>query len=225
VIFLRNMMYKQRKFINFWGKIMPDIRPLQKPEIYLIGDSIVNGAVVAFAKSIDHSNTTFASANIEAFSPDQIYRNDPLTFDNKVRVIITGKYKPKPNYVRPRKRLSNLEFEGKPTFLSSNTPGLLVTQGLTYFTLNGADPKKQPGHLYNFKDRNDQVDPIDPDTTDIGFVLSASPTGSNLITVKARTWFEGDISPITMAVFQIGITSDEARKEVDNADFSGRLKQ
>jgi len=216
-----------------------EVRVLAKPEIYLIGDSVSGGTQVTgelFSGIVDHSK----SGTTSILSTTQLDKEDVLTFQESVRIIITGQIPPKPNYFRRAGRFSNTEFEGRTAYGTTN----VNYYAETYYTLNGKDPVRNSNYLYNYLDRDDlteedhtetvfpvttiiggqnpsnpsdigssltqTVNPSEPGGTTItnnlnsmGFVLRNNKTGDSLITLKARTFYEGRASAIAVAYFKI----------------------
>jgi len=232
---------------------MTEIRTLAKPEIYLIGNSISGGnqnTGEIFSGIVDHSKSGTTSIT----SPTQLNKEDILTFQESVRIIITGQLTPKPTYTRRSGAFSSTEFEGKQR---ENT--IAVNQyAETFYTLNGKDPVRNSNYLYNYTDRDDVIEedhtettfpittiiggtnPSDPsfigsslteitnpstpgETTEtdnlntLGFILKNVNSGSNLITLKARTFFQGGRSAVAVAYFKI-YNSPIYTTTIDNAD-------
>jgi hypothetical protein len=193
---------------------MPEITPLPKPEIWLVGDSVnADGTAGRFAGPVDHSLKipTFATNVIEA-EKTQFFENDVPVFQDTVRVIITARgCEIKASYVNPTRNLNSLEFEGNASFNtkadSSNITGrggrenLIVPPGEVFYTLNGMDPRRQKHHLYNYLDldSSDALNNLD----NLGFVLGASNVGTDAIHLKARTFYDGKVSPVAAVHFKI----------------------
>ena len=211
---------------------MPEIKTLAKPEIYLIGDSISGGNQNTgdiFSGIVDHSKSGTTSIT----SVTQLDKEDILTFGGSVRIIITGQLTPKPTYTRRSGAFSSTEFEGKQR---ENT--IAVNQyAETFYTLNGKDPVRNSNYLYNYTDRDDVIiedhtETIPPtggnpslpgETTEtdnlntLGFILKNVNSGSNLITLKARTFFQGGRSAVAVAYFKI-YNSPIYTTTIDNTD-------
>ena len=186
---------------------MPEIRTLAKPEIYLIGDSISGGNQNTgdiFSGIVDHSKSGTTSIT----SVTQLDKEDILTFGGSVRIIITGQLTPKPTYTRRSGAFSSTEFEGKQR---ENT--IAVNQyAETFYTLNGKDPVRNSNYLYNYTDRT-ETDNLNT----LGFILKNVNSGSNLITLKARTFFQGGRSAVAVAYFKI-YNSPIYTTTIDNTD-------
>ena len=198
---------------------MTEIRTLAKPEIYLIGNSISGGnqnTGEIFSGIVDHSKSGTTSIT----SPTQLNKEDILTFQESVRIIITGQLTPKPAYARRSGVFSSIEFEGRQR---ENT--IAVNQyAETFYTLNGKDPVRNSNYLYNYTDRDDvetSSNPSDGTSSStintLGFVLKNVNSGSNLITLKARTFFQGGRSAVAVAYFKI-YNSPIYTTTIDNAD-------
>jgi len=198
---------------------MTEIRTLAKPEIYLIGNSISGGnqnTGEIFSGIVDHSKSGTTSIT----SPTQLNKEDILTFQESVRIIITGQLTPKPVYARRSGVFSSIEFEGRQR---ENT--IAVNQyAETFYTLNGKDPVRNSNYLYNYTDRDDvetSSNPSDGTSSStintLGFVLKNVNSGSNLITLKARTFFQGGRSAVAVAYFKI-YNSPIYTTTIDNAD-------
>jgi hypothetical protein len=217
---------------------MPSIAPILKPEIFLIGKTIEDGAESNFADSIDHSVNSSTFVTNEIRSETTLNKANILTFQESVRIIVTGMQNPKPSYVKPTKVFASTEFEGRANPLSPGVVGIISPVAETYYTLNGEDPRRHKINLYNYLDRDDEtqeitrliarnpsiLNPSVPDEgylttsegnlSDLGFVLGPSPTGNDLIILKARTFYDGKVSPTAMAVFKVA-QRQEARTIVN----------
>ena len=198
---------------------MTEIRTLAKPEIYLIGNSISGGnqnTGEIFSGIVDHSKSGTTSIT----SPTQLNKEDILTFQESVRIIITGQLTPKPAYARRSGVFSSIEFEGR-----QRENAIAVNQyAETFYTLNGKDPVRNSNYLYNYTDRDDvetSSNPSDGTSSStintLGFVLKNVNSGSNLITLKARTFFQGGRSAVAVAYFKI-YNSPIYTTTIDNTD-------
>ena len=201
-----------------------EIRVLAKPEIYLIGNSVSGGNQITgeiFSGIVDHSK----NGTTTILSTTSLNKEDILTFNGSVRIIITGQLTPKPNYNRKSGTFTNLEYEGKVRYNNLD----ISHYAETYYTLNGKDPVRTANYLYNYTDRDDYVEEdktetmlpsINPSTGEVnpsapvsistdnnlntlGFILRNVNSGNNVITLKARTFFQGRISPVAVAYFKI----------------------
>ncbi len=198
---------------------MINIEKIVKPEILLVGDIITsNATVMSFSRKVDHSTTPITVEGNLVSSPTTLDQSDLLNFQNVVRIIITGKVSPKINYVR-RNRLGPLEFEGNVSFKTS--PLSVVNEfAETFYTLNGKDPVRTANYLYTALDFDDfnqdniqsKLDPsakvynpsaVIDNISDLGFLLKISPTGDNVVTLKARTFHRGQKSDVTMVRFKM----------------------
>ena len=171
---------------------MVDIPTISKPQIWLEGTT-VNGS--SFSQRVDHAKNTPSTSTLTIGGVTQLdEENDNiLSFFDDVRVIITTVATPRKYYARTSGKLSSLEFEGKHNVSLINVNEVAET----YYTLNGKEPVRTRANIYNYRDRNNT------DNGDLGFILSASSTGSNLITVKAATYQNGCKSRIAIATFKI----------------------
>ena len=169
-----------------------EIQTVAKPQIWLEGTT-VNGS--SFSQRVDHAKSTPSTSTLTIEGVTQLDENNDniLSFSDNVRVIITTIATPRKYYARTSGKLSSLEFEGKHNVSLNN----VNEAAETYYTLNGKEPVRTAASIYNYQDRNDT------DDGDLGFVLSASPTGSNLMTVKAVTYQSGRKSRIAIATFRI----------------------
>ena len=197
---------------------MPYIRPLEKPEIWLVGEAEeANGLLGNFCGRVDHSikSYTYATNVIEA-EETMYVQNQEITFQDSVRIIITPRGVPKTTYANQIKSFSPQEFEGNHSY--DTEPGVanaLPSPAEVYYTLNGADPRRQKQHLYNYLDLDSRVVTDNSESPSavmthgsdnintLGFVLGAAQTGSGSITLKARTFYNGQVSPIAIARFKI----------------------
>ena len=197
---------------------MVDIGPIAKPQIQLVGNVILsNGDIVDNSNGIrvDHARTLPPASTLTVTGVSQLDKEDILTFEGSVRVIITGQvFGNKPTYVRQNQLLGALEFEGTNTYA---TTGATNKEAETWFTYNGKDPVRTKAKLYNFKDWDWYDDNINPNPSgdtgadnisSLGFVLRNSPTGHNLVTIKAKTYASGLESRIAVATFKIAQPND-----------------
>jgi len=192
-----------------------EIGPIIKPTIWLVGTKVETGATSAltstleFAERVDHSThlnpvTTQFIGGVSQYDEDNL-----LTFDGRVRIVITQLATPKPVYNEERGDLGATEFEGNRSFSPDITEVGRLAE--TWYTVNGKDPVRTKANLYNYLDLNDaEYDGNPSNDTDnlqnlaeLGFVISASPTGNNVITLKARTFQYGNKSNVAIARFKI----------------------
>lgn len=192
------------------------ISPIAKPTIWLVGDEVTSTSIFPFSARVDHAKHIGAVKTMTIGGVTDLKQEKILTFDRQVRVIITASVVPKVSYVREGGALAALEFEGS----KRNNKSLINLEAETYYTLNGKDPVRTKAHLYNYRDLNDttgvgyenpSLRPSLPDVdranlSSLGFILSASVTGGDLITLKARTYQLGDKSRVAVAIFKIAHT-------------------
>ena len=176
-----------------------------KPQIELVGNVIAtNGDVSEISRRIDYARTLPTGATTTITGVSQFDEDDILTFNNSVRVIITGQVGPKPNYVRKGSSLSSsLDFEGNAMFdTDGDNKSLVNYYAETWYTYDGTDPIRGKSRFYNFRDMDD----YEGNNIDIlGFVLRTVPTGSDLVTLKAKTYYQGRESSIAIATFKIAL--------------------
>ena len=187
-----------------------EIGPIAKPVIWLVGQQLNSKSIDEFAERVDHARHLNPAETIEIGGVTTFKQEKILTFDKRARIIITAQVSPKANYNRESGVLDSLTFEGNQ---ANNNKEAVNRYAETYYTLNGKDPVRTKAHLYNYLDLNDRnIDSTNPsikepetiDTLlDLGFILSASPTGSDLITLKAVTYHNGNKSRIAIAKFKI----------------------
>ena len=178
-----------------------------KPQIYLIGETTKGGS---YSQLVDNAIHTYASSGLVYQSQTQLDEDNILSFNNSVRIIITGQISPKPTYQEKNAdgSLDNLTFEGNTTY---NTNASNVNYyAETWYTLNNKEPIRTAAQFYNFTDMDDKTTSNNPskntdeDNLDtFGFVLNSNPTGSPLVTLKARTYYRGEVSKTAIAVFKL----------------------
>ena len=170
---------------------------VKKPQIYLIGTTVKGGS---YSQQVDNDIHTYASSGLVYESKTQLDEDNILSFGNEVRIIITGQMTPKPLYTRQNGEGSigdnNLLFQGNMTY--NPTIDSVNYYAETWYTLNEKEPVRTSSNFYNFRDMDDS-----DDLTTLGFVLKLSPTGSPLVTLKARTYFRGEVSKTAIAVFKL----------------------
>ena len=181
------------------------ISPIIKPTIWLIGNLTDRGILQTdrFSGFVDHYKN-IGTDSVSSTTP--LDEDNLMTFEEFVRIIITTNVSyPKPTYVREGRPLTSLEFEGKNK--DENNFNLTAE---TYYTLNGKDPIRTSSYLYKYSDLNDRERDTNPSNLDpkdnigtLGFLLKVSPTGSNTVILKSRTYYDGKISPVSVAKFRI----------------------
>ena len=183
-----------------------EIGPIAKPVIWLVGQQLNSDSIDEFSARVDHAKHIDPVSKLEIGGVTTFKQEKILTFDKRVRIIITTQVSPKANYNRQDGVLDSLTFEGNQVHNSRDSVNRYAE---TYYTLNGKEPVRTKAHLYNYLDMNDgNGDPSAEDNSltnllDLGFILSASPTGSDLITLKAVTYQNGNKSRVAIAKFKI----------------------
>jgi len=180
---------------------------VKKPTIYLIGTTVKGNS---YSNYIDNSVNTEPENGLTFSGKTKFDEDNIRSFDNQVRIIITGKMNPKPTYQQKdgEGNLDGLSFEGNKTYDSFTYDVNYYAE--TWFTLSEKEPIRTSAQFYNFTDMDNRVDITDPSSgnrednlNSLGFVLKSSPTGSPLITLKARTYFRGEVSKTTVAIFKL----------------------
>lgn len=192
-----------------------------KPQIHLVGTvlnrtSSGNADFISFFERVDHAKSPIATSSNNITGTTDLDKENLLTFDARVRVIITGQMEPKPVYARNLLGgLGSLQFEGNYRYntgslTSTGAPDAVDEFAETYYTINGKEPVRTRARFYNYRDMDDLStnNPSDPAMTviepeSLGFVIYSSPTGSDLITVKAKTYYRGLESRVAVATFKI----------------------
>ena len=190
-----------------------EIRALAKPEVYLIGNEVPGRGILGevFSSIVDHSK----SGTTTISSPTTLNKAKVPSFQESVRIIITGQITPKPSYFRRDGHFIITEFEGKTNYSPIN----VNFYAETFYTLNGKDPVRNSNYLYNYLDRDDLEDKtetipptggnpsipgsISDNLNSLGFILKNNKTGDSLITLKTRTFYRGSASPISVEYFRI----------------------
>jgi len=207
-----------------------EIGPIAKPHIFLVGNIIdsneVEGTISAnFAQRVEYAKHLEPSVTKVIGGVDQYDQENILTFDNDLRVIITGKVENKFTYfTKDNPTLPAKTFEGFYKDNSNTAASSVIGQySETWFTINGKDPVRSKCYLYKYKDMDDANTSIDPSAenstsvvnsySDLGFILGACQTGSDLITIKAKTYYQGNESRIAVVKFKI------ARKQTTSTDI------
>jgi len=180
-----------------------EIGPIAKPHIWLEGaliKGIDSSSIVDLQTSrrVDHAKHLNSVSTTSIDGVTALNQEDFLTFNSKVRIVISGQVGNKFNYVSKNNRLSEKEFEGN-TF--GNSTVLLNEYAETWFTINGKDPVRGKSYLYKYLDTDDLGE--NDDWTGLGFILGGCQTGSDLITLKAKTYYKGLESRVAVAKFKI----------------------
>lgn len=214
-----------------------DIGPIRKPFIYLEGSAIYNleeettniTGQDPFADRVDHSKDGVVTSTTTIGGVTLFNQEDILTFNGNVRVVITGNVGSvlqKPSYQTAIANRLDVEsiFEGS----SNDTSDLLANKyPETWFTINGKDPVRGKAYLYKYKDTKDQPvkndEGLPNDWTGLGFLLGTCQTGSDLITLKAKTFYAGSSSRVAVAKFKIARpTTGNDSRFVGNATPIGK---
>ncbi len=193
------------------------VGPIAKPEIRLVGDRIGTTRTSYFAEKVDHAKylkPTFTM--VIGGGVTQFDQEDLLTFSKNVRVIITTPLSPRPNYAKAAgSEFNSLTFEGKSprsTYALPQSTHQNLNYVETYYTLNGKDPIRTKASVYVYRDWSDVEDYDNPsddlaqvygNIATLGFILSSSPTGSDYITLKAKSYQDGKESRVAIARFRI----------------------
>ncbi len=197
---------------------MPTIRIIEKTEIWLsrVADGL-DGIERETNFVIDHTKSVKTiNDSIIVSSRDHLDFTNILTFNESVRIIITGQYRPKASYSRQTRSLNPLEFEGKRAYSDGKQVGQYAE---TYFTLNGKEPIRTKSYLYIYLDRDSHATTADAlrnpsagyglksefsdNINNLGFLLDNGPTGSDMITLKAKTYYQEQVSKTAVAYFKI----------------------
>ena len=205
-----------------------EIGPIAKPQIWLIGNEIYDsGLSGGFSARVDHAkNEAVTTLKTIGGGITQFDEENILTFNNRVRVIITGQVGNRFSYFTKDNLLpGHLTYEG-PEQSNDRDPGYTPVLGQyseTWFTINGKDPVRGKCYLYKYKDINDADTSTNPSAgtftidnyAELGFILGSSQTGSDLITLKAKTFYLGNESRIAIAKFKIARHEDNVL-EIEN---------
>jgi len=180
-----------------------EIGPIAKPQIWLEGSRVQGASAIEdFAGRVDMAKHESVTSMNTIYAVTEYDETDILTFDRQVRIIITGQVSRKYDYVTANTTLptaSNV-FEGEATDSSLLDINYWAQ---TYFTINGKDPVRTKAYLWKYKDMDNFNDPAGTNYEGLGFILGSAQTGSDLITIKARTFFGGNKSRISVVKFKI----------------------
>jgi len=211
---------------------MPDypitVGPIAKPHIWLEGTRVdVSGVeiVASWSGRVDHAIDLPATSSTIIGAVTNFDQQNIITFHKNVRIVIQQKVTPKPDYHTEYSSLplSTLIKEGAPGaggFQDGSGQNVIATGqwAETYFTINGKDPVRTKAYLNKYPSP-DPTDEILDDPTykweNLGFILASAQTGSDLITIKARTYYQGNKSRIAVARFKIA--RDIGEYKVGNA--------
>ena len=193
-----------------------EIGPIAKPHIWLQGTRVdVSGVeiVAPWSGRVDHAKNEVVTSSTEIYGVTLYDETNIITFHENVRIVIQQKVTPKPDYHTEYSSLplSSLIKEGSSTADGyqdgSGANKILTGQWAeTYFTINGKDPVRTKAYLNKYPTL-DPTDAVNNDETfdwsNLGFILASAQTGSDLITIKARTYYQGNKSRIAIAKFKI----------------------
>ncbi len=206
-----------------------EIGHIRKPFIYLEGQAIHNTDYDAtditgqdpFASRVDHAKDDVVTSSTTIGGVTLFNQENILTFNENVRVVIDtnvgNEILTKPTYQTQLvdQRDQETIFEGS----NDDTSGLLANKyAETWFTINGKDPVRGKAYLYKYLSAKDQAvkndEGLPNDWSGLGFLLGTAQTGSDLITLKAATYYQGKKSRIAIAKFKIA--RQQYSKEVAN---------
>jgi len=183
-----------------------------KPQIYLYGygQHSKSSTKSLFSGRIDHTKSPIATSSNIIEGTTILDKENMFIFDEEVRIIINGQMNPKPTYARQTIGLGSLVFEGNMSY-NTSAPTTINNFAETFFTLNGKEPIRTKAYFYNYLDIDDaDYNNISADGNDdinnmgsLGFILKSNPTGSQVFTIKAKTYYRGLESRVAVAVFQI----------------------
>ncbi len=195
-----------------------EIGPIRKPFIYLEG-SVINNTDVAganltgqdpFGARIDHAKDEVVTSSTTIGGVTLFNQEDILTFHDNIRIVIDTNVGSvlgvKPGYLTASVGPEYQEsiFEGS----ANKTDDLIANKyPETWFTINGKDPIRGKSYLYKYREAKDQPikndDGLPNDWTGLGFLMGSCQTGSDLVTLKAKTFYAGNSSRVAVAKFKI----------------------
>lgn len=204
-----------------------EIKTLSRPKIRLVGHILGSGGIWSDIISDNKVDDYKRVEGTSVISTTHLDKSNVITFNNQVRIIITGQITPKPTYQRESGRFNSLTFEGG--VRSSSASNVFAE---TYYTLNNKNPIRTAAYLYKYTDMDDYIVDTDknvehtPPFTDIssgdidpsfdittitssnnletlGFILKIPPTGTDNFVLKARTFYQGRQSTIAEVYFKI----------------------
>ncbi|KKM60837.1 hypothetical protein LCGC14_1537740 [marine sediment metagenome] len=202
---------------------MPNIAigsKIERPVVRLVGSVYSKSDLRPFNSNVDHTKIVERVGSVLArnrvSSATELHEDNLLVFYKEVRVIITlySDY-PVKRYLNESRKLGPLEFEGK-TPIQGNIMGLFAE---TYYTLNGKDPKRTKSYLYKYRDYNNYTSStkehrihanpsfdstiFSSNINELGFRLRRNYAGEDNIILKAKTYYRGKASDITIVKFRI----------------------
>lgn len=184
-----------------------EIGPIAKPTIWLVGARAKLSNIEAFSSRVDHAKHLNPDSTLIIGGFTQFDQKDILTFDRRVRIIITTNVSVRASYASPGELEDSLVFQGR----SDPHRDILNLYAETYYTLNGKDPIRTKSSVYVNLDMNDAKITTNPsrdlrgiqNLSSLGFLLSDSPTGHDFITLKAVTYQLGNKSRVAIARFTL----------------------
>lgn len=205
-----------------------EIGPIAKPFIYLEGQAIYNLDYDAsgqdpFEGRVDHAKDEVVTSSTTIGGVTLFNQENILTFNDNVRIVITQRVSSilKKPYQTELVSMANQEniFEGSNNDTSDSFANKYPE---TWFTINGKDPIRGKAYLYKYLDTNDQSQKNDAGLpkpwAGLGFILASCQTGSDLITLKAKTYFQGNTSRVAIARFKIARkTQGDVSRLIGNA--------
>ncbi len=200
-----------------------EIGPIAKPHIWLEGTRLNDvGVSTAWQGRVDHAKAEPVTSMNVISGVTQFNDQDIITFADKVRIVIIQQL---PDSLRPdyyteanALPLSSLIKEGatgaSTQDILQHDPIAVAGMAETWFTLNGKDPVRTKSYLNKYATFSYLLEPSVLDFTEKGFILGSSQTGSDLITLKAMTYLNGNKSRVAIVKFKIARL--QGSQEVEN---------
>ena len=222
---------------------MPITTTVIRPLITIVGHLIAPSPDAVLSRKVTKQidNTIFVKQQpLVILSTDILDEDKLLTFadDKPVRIIMDPRTSvTEYNYHEIRGSEMGTTFVGKPTAINIAGGGTVTgTYSEIYYTLNGKDPSRTKSYLYRYRSINRRysdmsVRRFNPSTEPsgyydkkwirdnletLGFELKKNNTGNENFTIKARTYYQGIKSPVTIVKIKI-IKIDQTSNEVHNS--------
>ena len=192
-----------------------EIGHIRKPFIYLEGQAIYNTdydatAPLPFGARVDHAKDDVVTSSTTIGGVTLFNQENILTFNENVRIVIDtnvgNEILTKPSYQTQlvEQRDQETTFEGS----NNGTSDLLANKyAETWFTITGKTPVRGKAYLYKYLDTSAELikndEGLPNDWSGLGFLLGTAQTGSDLITLKAVTYYQGKKSRVAIAKFKI----------------------
>ena len=208
-------------------------RRIERPTIYIVGNVLTGDHSRSYANFVDNTIDTGDNIYFNVITSSDVLNEDDLPmFDvtKNVRIIIT------PDSTYSTYGYPAIEEDSTKVFIGKVAPvnNIVNEYAETYYTMNGKDPSRTRSYLYRYLNLNDRTNhhthspnPSDPSTSgsqvisvdnlnSLGFLLKPNRTGGDTYDLRARTYYRGKKSDVSIAKFRV-VDPEQRRKTIFNS--------